>query len=604
MKLVNRAKMTITAVATSGTGTLTLGAASAGGFSTFADAGVANGETVRYTIEGPGDLFEIGAGVYTASGTTLSRSPSESSNSNNAITATTDSVVFLTAAAADIGPVVHSTVTSLLAQTGMVAGDMALIEANKNLMMYTSSGWWLVGTLTNASPGAISGASSTYSFSQSGTPIVLTLSATDPEGLSITWSSAVTTGSLGSTATLSQNSNVFTLTPSTDSAHSGVFSVTFSASDGNTASSVVSQFTLAFVPANISVTEAGTANYQQFGESVASSDTHFAVGVPRGNVGATSATQNAGNIYLRTIDGTAVAGFDPLLPLDQTNAFYGQGVALSDTHLAVGGGTAGQVKLYSLTSTTPIFTKSDVPYFGTKVNLSPDGNYLAVANWGYSSNTGRVYVYAAKTFTDSGGTSRTQGDLIHTFTGASGSRFGWSIATSDTRLLIGATADGSYGKGYLYNLSDGSQVNSGVWPLAGVSPATSFGWSVALSSDYASISDNRSGGALTIVRLSDNSQLRQHTATGNSTAIIGNYVYSGDSGYDSGGLTNNGRLRAFNLTDGVEYTLTNHWPSVGTQTEDNLGFSICGRGGTLIAGAQKHVPSGYTSHVGKVQVYK
>jgi hypothetical protein len=294
-----------------------------------------------------------------------------------------------------------------------------------------------------------------------------------------------------------------------------------------------------------------------------------------------------------------------LLPLDQTNAYFGQGIALSGTHLALGAGNIGQVKLYSLTSTTPIFTKSEGAYFGDKVDLSPAGNYLAVANFNYSSNTGRVYIYAAKTFTDSGGTSRAQGDLIHTLTGGSGSRFGWSISMNDTHVLVGAFKDGSYGKAYLYNLSDGSQVTAGVWPLAGVSPASNFGLRVALSDDYASISDSRSGGALTIVRLSDNSQLRQHTATGNQTAIIGNYVYGGDSGYDSNGLTNNGRLRAFKLTDGVEYTLTNHWPSVGTQTNDNLGFSLSGRGGTLTAGANKHVPSGSSlSNSGKVQVYK
>ena len=247
MKLVNRAKMTITAVASSGTGTLTLGAASTGGFSTFADAGVSNGETVRYTIEGPGDLFEIGSGVYTASGTTLSRSPSESSNANNsAITATTDSVVFVTAAAADIGPVVHANVTSLLAQAGMVAGDMAFIEANKNLMMYTSSGWWLVGTLTNATPSAITGAAASYKFATDGTATVVTLSATDPEGLPLSYSYAVTSGSLGSTATVTQNNNVFTITPSASSSNAGSFSLTFSVSDGNTASSAVSAFSLAF----------------------------------------------------------------------------------------------------------------------------------------------------------------------------------------------------------------------------------------------------------------------------------------------------------------------------------------------------------------------
>lgn len=101
--LANRVKQTITAVANSGTGTLTLGAAS-DGYQTLADAaGVSSGDTVRYTIEGPSDAWELGQGVYTSSGTTLTRTPSESSNSGNAITATTDSIVFITAAAADIG---------------------------------------------------------------------------------------------------------------------------------------------------------------------------------------------------------------------------------------------------------------------------------------------------------------------------------------------------------------------------------------------------------------------------------------------------------------------------------------------------------------------
>ena len=176
---------------------------------------------------------------------------------------------------------------------------------------------------------------------------------------------------------------------------------------------------------------------------------------------------------------------------------------------------------------------------------------------------------------------------------------------NDTQLLVGAALGGSYGKAHLYNLGDGSEVTSGVWPLEGANPASRLGQQVALSDDYASISDMRTGGALTIVRMSDNSVLRTHTATGFMTAIAGSYVYSGDYAYDSGGLTNNGRLRAFNLNDGVEYTLTNHWPSVGTQTNDHLGTSLAGRGGTLIAGANKHVPSGSgLSNSGKVQVYR
>ena len=107
VKLVNRAKMS---TSTTGTGTITLGTAE-DKYQSFADAGVTDGDVVAYVIE-DGDNWEIGRGVYTSVGTTLSRSPLETNNGGSAISLSGDAKVFISGTVNEIYPYTYTTVNT------------------------------------------------------------------------------------------------------------------------------------------------------------------------------------------------------------------------------------------------------------------------------------------------------------------------------------------------------------------------------------------------------------------------------------------------------------------------------------------------------------
>ena len=169
--------------------------------------------------------------------------------------------------AAQGGTVSSTTIyaTTALLPTSPSDGEQALVTANNFLYIAKSSGWYKIAEITNTTPSITSAGNATYQFLTDGTPVSIEITATDAEvGTALQYKYVVSSGSIGSSATVTSSATsggtysalaantlttnkFFKVTPSTNSAHAGTFSLTFSASDGvAVATSSASEFTLQF----------------------------------------------------------------------------------------------------------------------------------------------------------------------------------------------------------------------------------------------------------------------------------------------------------------------------------------------------------------------
>ena len=221
------------------------------------------GQTIKSTATGI-EVPEITIG----SGTNKVKLSANSSGKLEQIGTNSGGVVQDTVTGSGPASTAVTNLSDLTAISSPATGQSVLVTSTNKLYIYNGTGWYLIAEVTNLSPTAITGLNASYDLATDGTATTITLNSTDPEGATLTWSHAVTTGTLGSTATITNVNNVFTITPSTTTSDAGSFSVTFSASDGSQAATSVSDFTLFFSWQDIS-----NASYDNLSFSVASQET-------------------------------------------------------------------------------------------------------------------------------------------------------------------------------------------------------------------------------------------------------------------------------------------------------------------------------------------
>ena len=241
-------------------------------------------------------------------------------NASNGTVLTSDGSGGLSFAASSGGSSVTTYATpSDLPLSGNSSGDMAYVTSVNRLYVSTGSGWYSISLVnTNPSITSVQDASSgttPFTLALDGTATVITITASDPEDVPLTYSYSVTAGSLtnggGTTATVTQgtgsNTNVFTVTPTTNSSYSGSFTLTFSVTDQINTSTSVNVFTLQF--------------------SIADSDKTLALITTSGSTGQ-NATFTDGSSNSRTITVTqdvVNTGFSPYRHAGYSVYFDGSG---------------------------------------------------------------------------------------------------------------------------------------------------------------------------------------------------------------------------------------------------------------------------------------
>jgi len=323
-------------------------------------------------------------------------------------------------------------------------GDQAFVSGTNRLYIWNGSGWYNIA-LVNSTPTWTTQPDSSYTLASDGTATTITIVATDPEGLPITYSIASDTS--GNIATVTQGTglqeNTWTITPSTSDADAGTFSLTFRASDGVNVASAISEFTLQFKVVNSNyttalITSVGTNN--AVNNTFVDSSTNSHTITVAGNVTQTTfSPYRHGGYSMRTTVGTSLN-----IPASTDNQFTGDftiegwvySLGTGDKSLYVHGSYfafnvnfGGGFNIY-LNSGGPTFSPTDI------VPAANEWNHVALVR---SGSTVSVYlngVASATTATN----SATLGYNSVAYIGGLGTQAGGSINgyIADFRVVNGS----------------------------------------------------------------------------------------------------------------------------------------------------------------------
>ena len=415
------------------------------------------------------------------------------------------------------GTDVLADMAALIAKTGMSNGDQAVVQSNNNLYMYLGSGWYKIATIQNDAPSAITGVDGSYALAIDGTATTITAVSTDPEGFALTWS--YTASGLGSIATVSQADNVFTVTPSTDAANVGSFTLTISATDGiNGAVSTVPSFTLAFSVTNsrytaLSVKATATGSNQTFDDASSSNHTITA----SGDATASTFSPHRHGGYAMDFDGN-----DFLTVTDSTDFDI---ASASDFTLELWG-------FYRSFATQSHFVDT----------RSSQGFFLTCSVGGGGSDDGKIKFYTNGTFS-----------IITTSTVPLNSWVHIALVRNSgtTKIYINGTADSN-------TYSDTNAYIAGDWYIGKRSPSISTGsYMEGLFSDYRFVNG-------TAVYTSNFTPPTEPlTAITNTKFLLGQLPYLKDQSASNHAITVGAyaSLKPFSLFDNAAYSEASHGAS-------------------------------------------